>query len=189
MRTRRSCRPARCWGIALIQGERSPRGFEGRDRLRSDASRARAAPPPARRRRPATGPTIEIYGRDGSFGTDSASRSILGALDDLGGKAIAATGDGRDVFSALRVAVQRPSDHENLLAQIRFLDEGLRPQRAEQLFLRQDARPCAGRAAPAGRTPWGSATEERRRGAGSASRGPAETARTQMPPWADFSCL
>ena len=31
--------------------------------------------------------------------------------------------------------------HENLLAQIRFLDEGLRPQRAEQLILRHDARP------------------------------------------------
>ena len=46
------------------------------------------------------------------------------------------------MYSALSEStVQRPSDHENLLAQIRFLDEGLRPQRAEQLILRQDARP------------------------------------------------
>ena len=48
-------------------------------------------------------------------------------------------GERGDVLQTIRVAIQGSSKYEDLLAQVRLLDERVRPERAEQLLLRQHA--------------------------------------------------
>ena len=51
------------------------------------------------------------------------------------------TSVGGDVLRAVRVAAQRPAQHEDLLAEVGLVDERGRPDDLQQLVLRQDTIP------------------------------------------------
>ena len=83
--------------------------------------------------------------RDGDAGGGSAIggrrpwRGGVRHITDLRGQPIAAARNGLDVGCAIRPIAQRLAQRVDVLRQIAFLDEGVRPQRFHQLGLRHDA--------------------------------------------------